>query len=108
MKPFMLSVLLASSLVAGLTHAADEEAAKALAKRSDCMKCHAVDKEKKGPSYKKVAEKYRGKADAEQKLLKHITTGPMVKIDGEQEEHRVVESKDPAELKNLVQWILAQ
>ena len=33
----------------------------------------------------------------------------MVKFpDGHEEEHRVMEEKDPAQLKNFVQWILAQ
>lgn len=88
--------------------AVDEAAAKALAKSSDCFKCHAVDKDKKGPSLKKIAAKYKGKADAEDKVLKSMTTGPMVKIDGKEEKHASVESKDAKELKNLADWILAQ
>jgi hypothetical protein len=28
--------------------------------------------------------------------------------DGTMEDHKVVEPKDPKEIKNLVQWILAQ
>ena len=90
--------------------AVDEEAAKALAKRNDCFKCHAVDKTKKGPAYKKVAIKYKGKeAEAEQKIIKNITTGPKVKLeDGTEEEHKIIDTKDPAEIKNLIQWILLQ
>lgn len=88
--------------------AVDEEAAKALAKKNDCFKCHAIDKTKKGPSYKKIATKYKGKeAEGEQKMIKNITTGPKVKLeDGTEEDHKIIETKDPAELKNLVQWIL--
>ena len=41
--------------------AVDEDAAKALAKKSDCTKCHAVEKSKKGPSFQKVAAKWKGK-----------------------------------------------
>lgn len=90
-------------------HAAvDEEAAKALAKKNDCFKCHAVDKTKKGPSYKKIAEKNKGKADAEARLIKHLTTGPKVKLeDGSEEDHKIIDTKDQAQLKNLVQWILS-
>lgn len=90
--------------------AVDADAAKALAKKNDCFKCHAVDKTKKGPSYKKIAEKYKGKeAEGEQKMLKNITTGPKVKLeDGTEEEHKIIDTKDQAELKNLLQWILAQ
>jgi len=89
--------------------AVDEEAAKALAKRNDCFKCHAIDKTKKGPAYKKVAAKYKGKeAEGEQNMIKNITTGPKVKLeDGSEEDHKIIDTKDQAEIKNLVQWILS-
>jgi cytochrome c len=87
--------------------AADADAAEALLKKNNCTKCHSVDKAKKGPSYKKVAEKYKGKADGEEKIIKNITTSPKVKLDdGTEEEHKVIDTKDPKALKNLAQWIL--
>jgi cytochrome c len=96
-------------LSAPAVHAADADAAQALAKKNDCFKCHAVDKEKKGPSYKKIAAKYKGKADAEEKIIKNITTGPKVKLDdGSEEDHKVINTKDAAALKNLSDWILSQ
>ena len=87
--------------------AVDADAAQALLKKSDCMKCHALDKKKDGPAYKDVAKKYKGKADAEDKLTKHITLNPMIEIDGKKEEHKAVKTKDAAEIKNAVQWILS-
>jgi cytochrome c len=109
------TLLLTGSLffaLAGLTPvhaAADEAAAQALAKKNDCFKCHAVDKNKKGHSLKKIAEKYKGKADGEEKVIKNITTGPKVKLDdGTEEEHKIIDTKDPKELKNLAQWILSR
>lgn len=90
-------------------HAFDEKAAKALAKKNDCFKCHAVDKTKKGPSYKKIAAKLKGKPDAETKILDNLTKAPKVKLeDGTEEEHKVIDTKDKNELKNLMDWILAQ
>lgn len=87
----------------------DEEAAKALAKKNDCTKCHAVDKDKKGPAYKKVAAKFKGKADAEEKVIKTMTTASKVKLtDGTEEDHKIINTKDAKEIKNLAQWILAQ
>jgi cytochrome c len=90
--------------------AVDGDAAKALMKSNDCFKCHAVDKTKKGPSLKKMAEKYKGKeAEGETKMLKNMTTGPKVKLeDGTEEDHKIIDTKDQAALKNLTQWILAQ
>lgn len=89
-------------------HAVDAEAAQALAKKSNCMKCHSVSAKKEGPSFKETAAKYKGQSDAEQKLITHITTSPMIKVDGKEEHHTDVKSKDANEIKNLVQWILAQ
>lgn len=109
-----LSLVAASAtflLFSGAASAAfDEGAAKALAKKNDCFKCHAVDKTKKGPSYQKIASKYKGKeAEGEQKMMKNITTGPKVKLeDGSEEDHKIIETKDQNEIKNLIQWILSQ
>jgi len=88
--------------------AADDAAAQALAKKNDCNKCHAVDKKKEGPSFKETAAKYKGKADGEQKLYTHLTTSPKVKVDGKEEEHTAVKSKDEAEIKNLIAYILSR
>lgn len=89
--------------------AVDEEAAKSLARQNNCFKCHSVDKEKDGPTFKKVAAKYRGKADAEARLVTHITSGEMAKFpDGHEEEHKIIKSKDMGEIKNLVNWVLSQ
>ena len=98
-------VFVSSSAVAGV----DADAAKALAKRNNCFKCHALDKTKKGPSYKKIAAKYKGKAEGEEKLITNFTTGPKVKLeDGTEEEHKVIDTKDMKEMKNLANWILSQ
>lgn len=90
--------------------AVDVAAAEALAKKSNCTKCHAVDKKKDGPSYKETAAKYKGKgkADAEARLIKHLTTSPKVKIDGVEEEHQAVKSKDEAEIRNLARYVLSR
>jgi cytochrome c len=89
----------------------DVEAAKGLARQNNCFKCHAVEKEKDGPAWKKVAEKYKGKADAEARLIEHITSGEKAKFpDGHEEEHKIVQTtppKDAAQIKNLVDWILS-
>jgi len=109
------SMLLAGSLFLALSGlvpakaAIDEDAAQALAKKNDCFKCHAIDKTKKGPSYKKIAAKYKGKAEGEEKAIKNMTSGNKVKLeDGTEEDHKVIDTKDPKELKNLAQWILSR
>jgi len=89
-------------------HAADEADATKLLEDSKCLKCHSVDKKKDGPAYKEVASKYKGKADAEAKLTKHVTVPSKVKVDGEEEDHGAVKTRDAARIKNLVQWILSR
>ena len=89
--------------------AVDADAAAKLMKDSGCTKCHAVDKDKQGPSYKKTAAKYKGKADAEAKLTVFLTKSPKVKMgDGSEEEHKAIATKDAGQVKNVAQWILAQ
>jgi cytochrome c len=98
----------AGLLLCGHAGAADEEAARALARQSNCFKCHAVDKKKEAPPWREVAAKYKGKPEAEAKLIHHITSGERVKFeDGHEEDHKIVASKDPAAIKNLVDWILS-
>lgn len=95
-------------LFAPVANAFDEDAAKLLFKKNDCTKCHAPAKSKKGPSLKKIAADNKSKADAEAVIIKHMTSGAKVKLDdGTEEEHRVIETKDQAELKNLAKWVLS-
>jgi cytochrome c len=114
MKSFQLSFIVSAvALTLGAmapAHAAvDADAAQALFKKNQCTKCHDVAKKKKGPALKEVAAKYKGKADGEDKVVKAMTTGPKVKFDdGSEEEHKVIDTKDAKEIKNLADWILAQ
>lgn len=86
----------------------DAAAAKALASKSGCFMCHAIDSQKVGPSYHSVAQKYKGNPAAEEKLIKHITVPNKVMVMGSMVEHDMVKSSDPAAIKNLVDWILSR
>jgi cytochrome c len=105
----MTAIALAAALAASpLASAADADAAQALARQNNCFRCHSVDKAKDGPAWKEVAAKYKGKADAEQRLMTHLTTGEKAKFpDGHEEEHKIIKSPDPAKTKNLIEWILS-
>jgi cytochrome c len=108
-KIFVQAGLLASLMMTSVAAVAvDEAAAEALARKSGCFKCHAIDKKKDGPPYKEIAAKWKGKGDAEAKLTTHVTTAPKVKIDGNEEDHEQLKTKDPADVKNVVQWILSR
>ena len=63
---------------------------------------------KDAPAFRDVAAKYQGKPDAETRLIHHITSGERVKFeDGHEEDHKIVKRKDPAAIKNRVDWILS-
>jgi cytochrome c len=103
------SAVLALVSISPAQAAVDADAAQTLFKKNDCTKCHAVDKSKKGPSLQKIAAKYKGKADGEEKVIKNMTTSPKVKLDdGTEEEHKAINTKDQAAIKNLAAWILSQ
>jgi cytochrome c len=107
-----LAGLAAVALLAALgaptvSYAVDAAAAEALARQQNCLKCHSIDKKKDGPSFKETAAKFKGKSDAEQRLITHITSGEKAKFpDGHEEEHKIIKAS-PADTKNLVQWVLS-
>jgi cytochrome c len=117
MKSFPSVLMKAMVLTAGAwlmsssAFAADEDAARSLARQNNCFRCHAIAKDKDGPAWSKVAEKYRGNPDAEAKLIHHITSGEKAKFsDGHEEHHKIVKTDPPndaAQIKNLVDWILS-
>lgn len=100
-KLFALAGLVALSAPA---LAADEAAAMELAKKNNCMACHAVDKKLVGPAFKDVGAKYAGVAGAEADLVTKVkkgtkgTWGPMPMPPN-------ATAKD-ADIKTIVQYIL--
>lgn len=86
----------------------DADAAQALIKKNECGKCHALDRDKKAPSWKKIASKEKSKPGIEDKLMKHLTSSPKVKLeDGTEEEHKAIKG-DPEAVRNLIQWVLSR
>ncbi len=75
-----------------------------LAKKKNCMACHAMDKKLVGPSYKDVAAKYAGQKDAVAKLTQKVLKG------GSGVWGPVPMPANPqvseAEAKQLVEWVL--
>jgi cytochrome c len=103
LKHMMLAV--AAVVAANGAQAMDAAAAKALATKSACMSCHAVDRKLVGPSYKDVAAKHKGEAGAVDKVAARIKScasgmyGPIPMP--------AQPNLKPDELKLLAQWILA-
>ena len=97
--------VLAAALAAGLLAAPLAQADLAMAKKYNCTACHQVDKKVVGPSYKDVATKYKGQADAAAKLAEKVKKG------GSGVWGPVPMPPNPAvpdaDIKKLVDWILA-
>jgi cytochrome c len=104
------AIALSFSASAFAADAVDAAAAKSLARKNSCLRCHSTTKKKEGPTYGEIAYKYKGVPDAQQKLIGHITLGQdRVKLtDGHTEDHHVIKSATPEQVKNLINWILAQ
>lgn len=76
-----------------------------LAKKSNCMSCHAVDKKMVGPSYQDVAKKYAGNADAAKTLAAKVKAGGKG-VWGQIPMPPNAAVKD-ADIETLVKWVLA-
>jgi cytochrome c len=77
----------------------------ALANSKNCMACHAIEKKLVGPSYKDIATKYAGQADAVDKLSGKVIKGG-AGVWGPVPMPANAQVSD-ADAKKLVTWILA-
>jgi cytochrome c len=72
----MKCILIVAAASAALTVLAlPAQAQEDKAKAAGCPACHEVDKKKVGPSFKSVAEKYKGKDGAADTLVGKLTKG---------------------------------
>lgn len=102
-----IALAIAGLTISGFSTAALADDAAALAKKSGCMNCHAVAATVVGPSFKDIAAKYKGKADASATMTAKILNGgsgawgtmPMPSQKGKLSE---------ADAKTLADWSLAQ
>ena len=96
-----LAAVLAGAVVAMPAAQADE----AMAKKYNCMACHAIDKKVVGPAYKDVAKKFKGQPNAVAMLSEKVkkgssgTWGPVPMPPNS--------AVPDADVKKLVQWILS-
>lgn len=101
MKSVVISALVAAAVLVSAPALANLD----LAKKSNCLACHAVATKVVGPSYQEVAKKYAGDKTAEAKLIEKVkkggsgTWGPIPMPPNAQ-------VKD-ADIATLVKWILA-
>ena len=76
----------------------------ALARKNDCLGCHAVAVKLVGPAFKEIAAKYAGQSDATERLVESVRNGSVGKW-GElpMPAHPKLSAADA---KKLVEWVL--
>ena len=94
--PFAIATAITTVALSGTALAG---AAEDLIASNKCSKCHTATTTKKGPSWASVAEKYKGKADAEAKIVEMLKTGGA-------DDHNKVAASD-ADLKAIAQIVLS-
>ncbi|MCL6646491.1 MAG: c-type cytochrome [Dehalococcoidia bacterium] len=76
MKALAAALVAAAALTAGAgARAQPAKSPEALLKASGCASCHTTGKRLVGPAYREVAARYRGSADAEERLVKKVKAG---------------------------------
>lgn len=100
-----MKLITTALIAAGVMLSAPAMADMNLAKKSNCMSCHQVDKKMVGPSYKDVAKKYAGNADAPKMLAEKVKKG------GKGNWGAIPMPPNPkvsdADIDTLVKWVLA-
>ncbi len=100
-----MKIIATALIAAGVMVSAPAMADMALAKKSNCMSCHQVDKKMVGPAYKDVAAKYKGDAGAVKMLSEKVKKGGKG-VWGQIPMPPNAAVKD-ADIETLVKWILA-
>ena len=101
-----MKVLLATIAAAAVLFTGQASANQALAQKSGCLACHAIDKKVLGPAYKDVAAKYKGDAGAEAKLVAKVIKGGGG-VWGPMEMPAMGKQVKPDDIKTIVEWILS-
>ena len=91
------TIAVVAGAIVGLAAAGACIASEELAKKNGCTGCHDVNAKKVGPSFKSIAAKYKGQADAEKKVVEELKSG---------KGHMAVKTSD-ADTTALVKWVLS-
>jgi cytochrome c len=93
---YSLAAAVAASALIGSAFAGPAED---IIAKEKCSKCHTATTTKKGPSWASIAEKNRGKPDAEARIVEMLKTGG-------KDDHNKVAASD-ADLKAIAQIVLS-
>ncbi len=75
--------------------------------KSKCFKCHAITREKVGPAYIRVSQRFNEDPDGRQKIYTHLTTSPEIEVEGKKENHVNLKSGGDKEINEVITWLLS-
>jgi len=102
----MKFVTMLCAVALGAAAAAPAVASEEIIKKARCVACHAVDQKRVGPSYKDVAAKYKGQADAVAVLSAKVRSGGSGVWGPVPMTANGPDKISDADLKAAVEWIL--
>jgi cytochrome c len=111
MKAKLAAVGLAGLLALAMSPARagiDDTKAQGLLKAGGCGACHTVDKKVVGPGFKDVAAKHKGEADAVATVSAKVRAGSKGVYGPVPMPPNPAAKISDADLKDLVEWILAK
>jgi cytochrome c len=89
-------------------HEVDADAAQALAKEERLLQVPRRRQDQEGPRLQKDRCPPEDQARCRGSIVEHITSGPMIEFPtARNENHKIIDTTDPAELRNLALWILS-
>ena len=80
---------------------------KRIVSKSKCFKCHAIERQKVGPAYISVSQKFGGDPDGRQKIYTHLTTSPEVEVEGKMENHVNLKTSGDGDINEVISWLLS-
>lgn len=98
-----LAALATVAVLAFSSGAAIAGSAEDIIEKEKCSKCHTEKTTKKGPSWASVAQKYKGNAEAPNKIFLQLKNGGKV---GDEDDHKKVTASD-ADIKAITAIVLS-
>ena len=109
MKSILICAIMTATILVPSVALANME----LAKKNNCLACHAPDKKVVGPGYRDIAKKYAGKKGMEEVLFNRVKKGATVKelnwkaVTGGVPMPPNDKQVTDEDLRTLIKWILA-
>jgi cytochrome c len=100
----------ATCLMPTAVHAFTDDDIRGILKKSNCFKCHSEleNKAKDAPSFKELADDVRKRPNREDRFYKRVTTKTTAEVKGKEVDHEPLKTKNEAEIRAVVKWLLSR